>query len=142
MERRRTRTQSKMKGRPRLMQVPLIAAVLLLSFSLYTSSPRTLVATSTDMLSSAVVGLSASVDPNPENTLAAQFAQKEAELQEREAALLRAENPTRSFLSMDSYALYSFILSILLFVLVALNYFFDWRRGRKPSVRESRIVVS
>ncbi len=108
--------------------------VLLLSYSTLTASPGVMAQIASQMVASAVVSMSAGVEENQDNRLALQFAAKEAELQDRESRLVMQEQmPPR----VDSTALYSFAASMALFVLVALNFFFDWRRGyraRSPSV--------
>jgi hypothetical protein len=82
------------------------------------------------MLGSAVVGVSASVAPNADNTLAAELAQREAELDAREAALGGGTS--------DVIARYSLMASAALFGLLALNYILDWRRSaRMREVRAS-----
>lgn len=72
---------------------------------------------------SAVVGVSAAVAPNSDNTLARQLAEKEAELAAREAALDRREGK-----SDETEARYSLVASMALFGLLGVNYCLDWRR--------------
>lgn len=72
---------------------------------------------------SAVVGVSAAVTSNPDNTLAKQLIAKEAELAAREAALEGREGETDGM-----QARYSFAASMTLFGLLGLNYCLDWRR--------------
>lgn len=98
--------------------------VLALTFFAYGAwlSPTT-VARASLQLGSAVVGVSAAVTPNPDNTLAKQLADKEAELAAREAALESREGGTDGM-----QARYSFAASMTLFGLLGLNYCLDWRR--------------
>jgi hypothetical protein len=77
-------------------------------------------------LGSAVVGVSAAVSPNADNTLAKQLAAKEAELLKREAAL-----EERAGGSNDTQAQYSLAASMTLFCLLGLNYCLDWRRNAR-----------
>lgn len=81
-------------------------------------------------IANAVVSASASVLPNPYNTLAEELARKEALLNER-GALVGGE----VFRAPDTeYALYSLLMSLALFCLLALNFYFDWRRSRQKTL--------
>ncbi len=118
-------------------------AVVLFGYSVTHMSPALLLQSSTDILATAVVSMSAGVEENPDNMLARQLAQKEAELAAREERLsdpVVRKNGIEPFI--DRYAIYSFGMSIILFVLLIINYVMDWRRSRKPEVNTSRIVVS
>jgi hypothetical protein len=105
----------------------LVLACGLLYISMLTASPRDLAGGVSRMLATTSVGLSAAVMQNADNTLAAQLAAREAELAAREAALEGAR-PTEG---TDPMALYSFALSIALFSLLLLNFYFDWARARR-----------
>jgi len=102
-------------------------AAVLFSYSILSETPGTLAIHTRAMLGS-VVGASASVAPNPDNTLAAELKQKEDELAAREGRLNVAENEIQN--SRNDMAVYSFLLSGILFVVVGVNFYLDWRRGR------------
>lgn len=104
--------------------------VLLLAYSTAAAPPSILTGPASDMLASSIVSMSAGVSPNPDNALAAQFAQKEKELEAREA-LLQKEREAQSTPTRDPLPMYTFALSIVLFVLVLLNYYRDWRREHR-----------
>jgi hypothetical protein len=103
-------------------------ALALLLFALSIDTPGTLARSAYAMLGSAGVGMYAAVDPNPDNTLAAQFAQKEAQLNARAAVLGAQEGGSLTGTRM--LAAGSFVVSVLVLLLVALNFFMDWRRNR------------
>ncbi len=120
-----------------------LIAVMLFGYSVTHMSPSLLIQSSTDILATAVVSMTVGVGDNPDNVLARQLAQKEAELAAREERLsdpIVRKNSDEPF--TDRYALYSFGMSIILFVLLIINYVMDWRRSRKLVVNTSRIVVS
>lgn len=81
------------------------------------------------MLANATVGASASVPPNEYNTLAAQLADKQNQLasREQEVSLREAEAQSRGG---GNLAIYSLIASLVLALLVAMNFYFDLRRDR------------
>jgi hypothetical protein len=83
------------------------------------------------LVGSAAVGLSAAVPTNQYNALAQELMERDAELDRREAMVRDAE--ARGVWSEWNAMLapYSLIASILLFVLLAFNYFLDWRRGKR-----------
>jgi hypothetical protein len=105
-----------------------IAAAVLFSYSILSQSPSQLAVGSRTMLSSAVVGLTAAVAPNPDNTAAAQLQQRAADLDSKAAVIQDLENKATV---INSMATVSFFMSLALFALVALNYVLDWRRTRK-----------
>ena len=118
-------------------------ACALLCYSLFNASPSLLVRSSTNIVASAVVGMSAGVAASPENALAQALAAKERELKEREARLVNQGRENAAAPSFfEESAVYSFGLSILLFVLLAINYVMDWRRGRKRDIPGTRIIVT
>ena len=85
--------------------------------------------------------ISVSVPPNEINTLSAQIAQKQKELDAREASLHEREIQARSFGSQaPEYAIY--IISIILFIIIVLlmlNYAMDIARVRKYA-REKQTI--
>ena len=85
-------------------------------------------------LASAFVSLSVGVPANTDNTTAAQLKSKEDELVGREATLLENEQSlARTLLLYDALPLVSIALSLLLFVLIGLNFYFDVRRRPRSS---------
>lgn len=103
----------------------LSLAVLAAGYAYVVSSPAGMAQQA--MMSAASVSISAGVAPNPDNTLAAQFAAKEAELGQREAALAAREAESASDMR-DRAGMISLAASIMLFVLVAMNFYLDRRR--------------
>jgi hypothetical protein len=87
-----------------------------------------------------VIGVSASVPPNPENTVAAQLAQKEKELNARDQALSAREQAILSELDAQAKAreekvyVYLFLITVLLFGLLAVNFYLDHKRRAGPTV--------
>lgn len=127
------------RRRASIIRVVLLGfAVSLGMYAIVQAPPALLIAGASKMLANAVVGMSAGVPENPYNSLAQELAAKEASLNERESAMttrLEKNSGEPSLLTI-----YSFILSGVLFVLLLLNYYFDWRRSHR---RESgaQIVV-
>jgi hypothetical protein len=117
----------------------LAAAFIFLAYASFTLTPASLKQNTDTMLAAVGVGVSASVPPNQYNTLAAQLSAKEVELNQREAQL-NAEGygsapGTSGIVSIpaDRYGFYSLWISAALFVLVALNFYYDVRRRRGAS---------
>jgi cell shape-determining protein MreC len=79
--------------------------------------------------------MNASVPENEINALSAQIAEKQRELDAREALLNEREISSRSFGASESNTDYStYIISVILFiltVLMVLNYAMDWVRVRQ-----------
>ena len=88
-----------------------------------------------DYVASVGAGMFATVPQNEINTLSAQIAEKQRELDTREASLHEREISARSFGTGDAGTNYStYILSVILFiltVLLVLNYILDWIRVRQ-----------
>lgn len=82
-------------------------------------------------LGSAAVGISAAVQTNSDNALAQELREREAELDRREALIRDAEAESAFWRISERLAPFSFLVSFILFALIALNYFFDWRRSRR-----------
>ena len=79
------------------------------------------------------MGVSMSVSENPFNTLAQQLEEKEAQLQEKEKALEQKETGLggQIFPSFDKIILGLIAgLLIILFVLILLNFYFDYRHRK------------
>ena len=83
--------------------------------------------------SSAVgIGSSASVPPNPMNTLALQLKEKEDRLDIRESQLDKRETDLRSSSSvMQNRVIWGMMAGIIiLFILIILNFILDWHRRK------------
>lgn len=85
----------------------------------------------------AQVGVSVGIAPNPYNTIDAQLNQKSAYLDERQAyldaeqAALASSTAAANSPEGNPFLLYLTIAVAGLATLVILNFYFDWRRGRK-----------
>jgi hypothetical protein len=107
-----------------------------------TKSPGVALQSMDALYASAVVSMHAAVAPNPDNTLAAQLAAKEAELLKREAALSGVvRKGDTGAPSADPTARYALILSSLCAVLVVAHWAYDIRRSRF-AVRSPGSVVN
>lgn len=109
-------------------------ASLLLVYALVFATPSTHLKNTQNLMASAGVGISVGVPENPYNTLAQQLAEKENELTLREEELAVLESRAKESGSSESsqtLATYSLGLSALLFLLLAGNFYMDWRRGRR-----------
>ena len=79
------------------------------------------------------MGVSMSVSENPFNTLAQQLEEKEAQLQEKEKALEQREaSPGSRDFSEEGRIILWLIsgLLIILFILILLNFYFDYKRTK------------
>ncbi len=106
----------------------VILALVLFLYSLSVDSPLSLAQSAPAMLGSAVIGMSAGVTANPDNTAAAQIAQKQAELDAREREVGARAGGAIS--GTRSLAAASLLTSLLVLVLVSANFYMDWRRER------------
>ena len=75
------------------------------------------------------LGITVSIPPNPFNMLAQQLAEKEKELGQKEATLEAQTNEKQK--SQNKILISIGALGSILFALIALNFYFDWRRRRK-----------
>lgn len=105
------------------------AAALLLSYSFSFAPPAVIVRDASAMLGSASVGIGASVEANPYNTLAAQLLEKENQLKDREVMLDQREFVLD--VRETPLAVYSFIIGLVLCALVSANFYYDWRREKR-----------
>ncbi len=115
------------------MYLPILfVAAGIFGYSVYLGAPRVIVLNTSAMLASVEVGATASVAPNPYNTVAKQLSDKERLLDQRERDILAQESAkSDSSLGFKSnLPLYSFIMSMVLALLVAVNFYFDLRRAR------------
>ncbi len=77
------------------------------------------------------VGISASVKPNPYNTLALQLKHKEQRLNQREQELKQKEQEINNQVFGQKIIIFSLVMAvILLFILVLTNFYLDYRRNR------------
>ena len=106
----------------------MIVAIILFMYAISVDSPARLARSGYSMLGAAVIGVTAGVEPNQYNTLAQQLSDKQKELDAREAALNAQSGG--SLVGTRSLAAASFATSVLLLVLVAGNYYLDFRRSR------------
>lgn len=109
----------------------LLLAVPVLAYSLYVNTPGEYAKNAGAMLASAA-NMSASVPENPYNTLAAALADRESQLDQREAALNAAASKGLSFSEMLGAS--SFFISLILLILVALNFYYDVKRGKLAAI--------
>ena len=134
---RRQRHVSGTKNHVDMNVFGVAAAALLLSYSFSFAPPTVVAKSASAMLGSATVGMSAAVDENPFNTLAQQLVEKERELQGRESVLDQRE--ALLLVREAPFAIYSFVLGLIVSLLVLVNFYFDWRRERKnPFVVDAR----
>ena len=104
----------------------LAVAGVLFGFAVYATTPQSLLQHAQETL--AAVGVTIAVAPNPYNTVAAQLSAKEAQLNQKEAQL-NAQAATQTRPSLDNrYGFYSLCSSLVLLVLVAMNFYLDNRR--------------
>jgi len=79
-----------------------------------------------------VVGMYAGVEPNEYNLLAQQLDQRNKELDAREAELAQQEVLLKESVVSDRASIvYATAIGFLLLVLVVLNFYLDWKRGRE-----------
>lgn len=107
----------------------VLVALPVFAFSLITVPLQPALTDTGGLLANAVVGVFAGVEANPYNTKAQQLLEKENELNAREAALQESTNASSSVSLEDWYARAALAVSFLVLVLVALNFYFDIRRG-------------
>lgn len=86
----------------------------------------------------AAASLTLGVEPNPYNTLDAQLTAKQNELDQREAAIASKESSGTA----DVYGLASFCISIVLLILVAINFYYDRKmRGNRTAIMPGKFSV-
>ena len=107
----------------------IVIALVLFIYATSIASPKVLVRDAGTMLGSATVGMYAGVEPNPYNTAAAELAAKKSELDAREAMVQANEGGSVAGTRMLAAA--AFATSVLVLLLVAANYYMDWRRDRR-----------
>jgi len=119
----------------------LLVAVPALLYTLSFGTPGQYAKSAEGMFASAA-SMSAAVPANPYNTLAAQLAEKEAQLNEREAAVAAGSvNTAANNLSLgEILGASSFFISIILLILVAMNFYFDAKRGKSLTLPRKYFV--
>ena len=133
--------RSKNKKKQQLSVAALSIAGILFAYSAYEGAPGVVVLRASDMLAGASVGASASVAPNTYNTIAKQLDEKQAALAQQEADLSAREKEQVSSKTGD-LPLYSFLMSLILTLLVGVNFYFDWQRRQPQPTLLSRAIIN
>jgi hypothetical protein len=111
----------------------LLIAVPVLLYSLSVSTPHTYVMNARAMLGAASATMGASVGANPDNTLAAQLAAEQQRIDQEKADLAASESQKQNGLSIgEMLGVSSFFISVVLLILVALNFYYDSKREKFP----------
>ncbi len=110
------------------MYAPGALAALLLSYSAFHGVPGEVAQNGIHMVAN-VVGATASVPVTPENTIAAQLAEREMSLDDRE--VLIAERERSQAFRENALPVASFVASLILAILVGVNFALDVRRSRR-----------
>lgn len=122
--------------------VALAVATPLFVYAFFLVPPAVLARDARSALTATAVGASAGVDPNPINTLAAQLKEKEASLDQREQVLSQIEDEiVAKNSSTNTIAFISLGGSLLLFLLVGLNFYFDTKRRRNQMTASGRFAI-
>lgn len=122
----------------------LLVAVPALMQSISLGAGTNLVRDAHSMMGDAAVSLSASVPPNPYNTLAAQLADEKTQLDQRAAALdARQSGLSSGSTFQQDLTIASFCMSLMLLLLIGLNFYLDMRRrrGQSPGYLERKFLV-
>ncbi len=111
----------------------VFATVLVFDSGIFFPITKEISNTTFNYVASVGSGMFASVPPNEINTLSAQLAEQQRNLDAREVALKEREISARNYATNNSdYSVY--ILSTILFILTILivfNYVLDWNRFRR-----------
>jgi uncharacterized membrane protein YobD (UPF0266 family) len=125
-----------MRIRRQHANLPVLAiASGLFVYAAYMGAPSEMFTRGGAMFANVTIGASAAVPPNEYNTLAQQLSDKEKELELRESAITQYESQNTGETlpaTTNIIALLSLVASVLLSILVGLNFYFDWRRGQHP----------
>ena len=123
----------------RVLRTSAVITALVLAFESGVVVPRTAVfSLATEQYLANVVSMTASVAPNEVNTLAADLQKKGDELNQRERDInARAEDTTIVSVSSFTYFLTAILTGQT--VLILLNYFFDYRRGRRRKTQPQAV---
>jgi len=107
----------------------IVTAAAFMGFAFMSDSPAALWGSTQNLMAAAGASLDASVPPNPYNSLAAQLEAKQAQLNAEQASFdAQAQQAAPS--APGNWGFWSLCVSVALFVLVALNFYFDIRRSR------------
>jgi hypothetical protein len=119
----------------RVLRTSAVVTTLILAFESGVVVPRTAVfSLATEQYLANVVSMTASVAPNEVNTLAADLKKKSDELNAREREInARAQDTTIVSTSSFTYVLIAILVGQT--VLILLNYFFDYRRGKRRQIQ-------
>lgn len=122
--------KQKTKNKNTVNIVALSIAVPLFVYALILVPPVVLVRSASAMLATAV-GASASVPANPDNSLVQQLKEKESLLDQREQYVVQREREVAAQdAAGNTIASISLAGSLILFLLVGLNFYLDTRRRR------------
>jgi len=105
-----------------------LAAVGFFGYGLYAGAPAIIARDSSALLGAASVSMSAAVPPNEYSELAAQLQQKKEALDQKAIDLAAREAADARATPTDYLGVVSFVMSVLLFLLIAVNFYFDARR--------------
>lgn len=127
------RVASKKSASNVLSAVAIVVACVGLSYPLLTETPQRIAGVAISMAASADATLTVSVPENQYNTLAQQLTVKQLSLQEREAELNAREARNNKPSLGEIFGFISFLLSVLLCMLIGLNFYLDSRRVRRDT---------
>ncbi len=136
--------QKKQKVRPRATTINAISigiAFCAFLYSVQADSPSDYAVKAVAMLGSAATSIDAIVPANPYNTAAVQLDQKQAQLDQRESDVSAREAALREKPLYQDLGFMSFCFSIIVLVLVGINFYFDIRRSKKRASLPSKFSV-
>lgn len=123
------------KKKDRLPALVLVLAIVLAVYALGNTGEGTVAVSAQRMVAAATVSMSAEIPSNPYNSLASQLEKKELSLARRESALRAREEANNGGAIVGGLGnilgMLSFIASVILFMLVGANFYFDAKRGRR-----------
>lgn len=119
----------------------LVVAIFGMAYPFFSQSPQEFASVASAMFASADATLSVSVPENPYNSLAQQLRVKQLTLQEREAALNAREAREKKLTLGEIAGFISFMLSIVLCILVGINFYLDSKRRKKGALVPGRFQV-
>ena len=122
----------------------LLIAVPALAYSIVHETPSGIVSDAQGLVAGASASLSASVPANPYNTLAAQLDDEKAQLDSRATELNAQQSAAAAQNSLERYMTFaSFGMSLMVLLLVGLNFYFDMRRrsGKIPGFLEKKFLI-
>lgn len=138
----RKRPAKKKKTSISVNAIALAVATPLFVYAFFLVPPATLAHDVRAALTATAVGASAAVEPNPINTLAQELKDKEVALDQREQVLSQLEDQiVAKNSSSTTIAFISLGGSLLLFLLVGLNFYLDTKRRRDPRAAPSRFSL-